>query len=116
MEEQEIIKDETKQVRIGFSHGDVNGIGYEVIIKTLMDKRIMDFITPIVFGLSKVASYHRKTVNAKDFNFNLIKRVDNANPRRPNIFNIDDREVKLDLGVSTSIAGEMSYLSLKAAV
>lgn len=116
MDQQDIQTEETKQVRIGFSHGDVNGIGYEVIIKTLMDKRIMDFITPVVFGLSKVASYHRKTINAKEFNFNLIKRVDTANPRRPNIFNIDDREVKLDLGMSTDIAGEMSYLSLKAAV
>lgn len=116
MNEQEEIIESFDQVRVGFTHGDINGIGYEVIIKTLMDKRIMDFINPVVFGHSKVASYHRKTINAKDFNFNLIKRVDAANPKRPNIFNIDEREVKIDLGISTSIAGEMSYLSLKAAV
>ena len=81
-----------------------------------MDKRIMEFINPIVFGHSKVASYHRKTINAKDFNFNLIKRTDTANPKRANIINIDDREVKIDLGLSTPIAGEMAYLSLKQAV
>lgn len=109
-------KDIKNQVRIGFTHGDVNGIGYEVIIKTLMDKRIMDMITPVVFGHSKVASYHRKTIHAKDFNFNLIKKVDAANPKRPNIFNIDDREVKIELGVPTKISGEMAYLSLKSAV
>jgi len=108
--------EQEKHVKIGFTHGDVNGIGYEIIIKTLMDKRIMEFITPIVFGHSKVASYHRKTVNAKDFNFNLIKRVDAANPKRPNIINIDEREVKIELGVSTKVAGEMAYLSLKLAV
>lgn len=104
------------QVRIGFTHGDVNGIGYEVIIKTLMDKRIMDMITPVVFGHSKVASYHRKTLKAKDFNFNLIKKVEAANPKRPNIINIDDREVKIELGIPTKISGEMAYLSLKSAV
>jgi 4-hydroxythreonine-4-phosphate dehydrogenase len=109
-------QDTDYQVRIGFTHGDVNGIGYEIIIKTLMDKRIMDLITPVVFGHSKVASYHRKTINAKDFNFNLIKRVDAANPKRPNIYNIDDREVKIELGMPTKVAGEMAYLSLKSAV
>jgi len=116
MTEQETSKDLTSQIRIGITHGDLNGIGYEIIIKTLMDRRIMEFINPIVFGHSKVASYHRKTIDAKDFNFNLIKRTDAANPKRANIINIDEREVKIDLGVSTPIAGEMAYLSLKQAV
>lgn len=107
---------EAEQVRIGFTHGDVNGIGYEIIIKTLADKRINELITPIVFGHSKVASYHRKTLKLKDFNFNLIKRVGAANPRRANIINIDDREVKIDLGMSTPIGGRMAYLSLISAV
>lgn len=105
-----------EQVRIGITHGDVNGIGYEVIIKSLADKRIMDSITPIVFGHSKVASYHRKTLNIRDFNFNLIKRPDNANPNRANIVNIDEREVKIDLGTPTQISGEMAFLSLKSAL
>jgi 4-hydroxythreonine-4-phosphate dehydrogenase len=59
-------------VRIGFTHGDINGIGYEIIIKSLIDNQINDLITPIVFGISKVASYHRKTLGLKDFNFNLF--------------------------------------------
>jgi len=107
---------EDENVRIGFTHGDINGIGYEIIIKTLSDPRIFEMVTPIVFGHSKVASYHRKTLDVKDFNFNLIKRVDTANPKRPNIINIDEREIKIDLGTSTKIAGEIAYLSLKAAV
>ncbi len=108
-------KDES-QVRIGFTHGDINGIGYEIIIKSLIDNQIVDLITPIVFGISKVASYHRKTLNLKDFNFNLVKRVDMANPKRPNIYNIYDREVKIDLGTLTNIAGQMAHQSLKAAI
>jgi len=102
--------------RIGFTHGDINGIGYEIIIKTLTDLRIVELITPIVFGISKVASYHRKTLSLQDFNFNLIKRVDGANPRRPNIFNIHEREVKIDLGTSTEVGGEMARLSLESAL
>jgi 4-hydroxythreonine-4-phosphate dehydrogenase len=108
-------KDDT-QVRIGFTHGDINGIGYEIIIKSLIDNQIMDLITPVVFGISKVASYHRKTLNLQDFNFNLIKRVDTANPKRPNIVNIYDREVKIELGTLSPIAGEMAHLALDAAL
>ncbi len=108
-------KDDT-HVRIGFTHGDINGIGYEIIIKSLIDNQIVDLITPIVFGISKVAFYHRKTLNLQDFNFNLIRRVDMANPRMANIVNIYDKEVKIDLGTLSNIAGEMAHLALKTAL
>lgn len=116
MEDTQVKLPELPPVRIGFTHGDVNGIGYEIIIKTLADDRINEMIVPIVFGHSKVASYHRKTLTVKDFSFNLIKRVDAANPRWANIYNITEREVKLDLGAMTKIGGEMAYCSLKSAV
>ena len=104
-----------KRVRVGITHGDVNGIGYEIIIKTLQDQRLMELYTIVVYGSSKVASYHRKALNINDFNFNLVKKADQAHPRRPNIVNIHDEEIKIDLGKSTSIAGELSFLSLEAA-
>ena len=104
-----------RRVRVGITHGDVNGIGYEIIIKTLQDQRLMELYTIVVYGSSKVASYHRKALNINDFNFNLIKKADQAHPRRPNIVNIHDEEIKIDLGKSTSIAGELALLSLEAA-
>lgn len=107
--------DKEKRVRIGITHGDVNGISYEIIIKTLQDQRLQELFTSVVYGSSKVASYHRKALNINDFNFNLVKKADQAHPRRPNIVNIHDEEIKLDLGKSTSIAGELALLSLEAA-
>ena len=104
------------RIRVGISHGDINGISYEIIIKTLQDKRLLELYTIIVYGSSKVASYHRKTLNINDFNFNLVKKAELAHPRRPNIINIHEEEVKIDLGKSTSIAGEQSLLSLEMAV
>jgi 4-hydroxy-L-threonine phosphate dehydrogenase PdxA len=44
---------DTSKIRVGITQGDINGIGYEVIIKTLMDSRILDFCTPIVYGSPK---------------------------------------------------------------
>jgi 4-hydroxythreonine-4-phosphate dehydrogenase len=104
-----------KRIRIGITHGDMNGIGYEIIIKTLQDQRLMELYTIIVYGSSKVASYHRKALNLNEFNFNVIKKADQAHPRRPNIINIHDEEIKIDLGKSTSVAGDLALLSLEAA-
>ena len=105
-----------KLIRVGITHGDINGISYEVIIKALRDNRIMELFTPIVYGSSKIASYHRKNLNINDFSFNLIKNVELASPKRPNIINCYENEVKINIGKSTNIAGKLSYLALKEAV
>ena len=107
---------ELKPPVTAISHGDTNGIGYEIIIKALADPRIFDFITPVVYGNSKLASYHRKTLALQNFNFNLVKNVESANPKRPNIININEDEIKIDLGKETPISGEMAYLSLEKAI
>ena len=101
---------------VGITHGDINSISYEIIIKTFVDNRLFEMMTPVVYGSSKVASYHRKTLNISDFTFNLIKKADAANPKRANIVNINDQEVKIDLGKSTQVAGELALQSLEAAI
>ena len=101
---------------IGITHGDINSISYEIITKSLADNRIFDFFTPVVYGSSKVASYYRKMLNVSDFAFNLIKKADMANPKRANIININDQEIKIEAGKSTSIAGELALHSLESAI
>ncbi len=104
------------RIVVGISHGDINSISYEVIIKTCLDLRILELFTPVVYGLSKVASYHRKLLNIADFSFNIIHRADQVNPKRPNLLNLNDKEIKIDLGESTEVAGEMALLSIDAAI
>jgi len=108
-------QEKEKRIRVGITHGDMNGISYEIILKTLQDQRLLETNTIIVYGSSKIASYYRKTLNITDFNFNVIHKADQAHPRKPNIFNIHDEEVKIDVGKSTPIAGELALLSLEAA-
>jgi 4-hydroxythreonine-4-phosphate dehydrogenase len=108
-------KKQTQRVVVGITHGDLNGIGYEVIIKSLHDQRMLEFISPIIYGTSKVASYHRKVLGMTDFNFNLIKNASAANPKRPNIINCHEEEVKIELGKSTDVAGKLAYDALELA-
>ncbi len=104
------------KIKIGISIGDVNGIGLEVIIKTLMDNRIMEYCTPIVYGHTKVASFHRKALGIDDFSFNVINNAREANDKCPNMINCWEEDVKIELGMTTEIGGKYAFISLEKAV
>jgi 4-hydroxythreonine-4-phosphate dehydrogenase len=104
-----------KPLRIGITHGDVNSVSYEIIIKTLSDSRMLELFTPVVYGSSKVASYHKKALNVADFNFHIIKSADQALDGKANMVNLFHHEIKIDLGQSTNIAGDAAYQALEAA-
>jgi 4-hydroxythreonine-4-phosphate dehydrogenase len=104
-----------QSIKIGISHGDVNGISYEVIIKSLAESRILDFFTPIVYGSSKVASYYKKILGIHDFNFHIIRSADQAMAGKANLVNIFQDEIKIVLGQNTGMAGRAAFQSLEAA-
>ncbi|MDD2438019.1 MAG: 4-hydroxythreonine-4-phosphate dehydrogenase PdxA [Massilibacteroides sp.] len=107
---------ENKLIRVGITHGDINGIGYEVILKTFSDNRVAELCTPIIYGSSKVAAYHRKALDLPQVNMNVILRAEEAGENRVNIINCIDDDTKVELSQSTSVAGEAAYKSLEAAV
>ncbi|HOT89332.1 MAG TPA: 4-hydroxythreonine-4-phosphate dehydrogenase PdxA, partial [Bacteroidales bacterium] len=80
-----------EKIKIAITQGDINGIGYEIIIKTLSNPRILELCTPIVYGSSKVASYHKKTLDLPDFNLNLVKNAASAIIKRANIINVYEK-------------------------
>lgn len=105
----------SEKLKIGISIGDINGIGLEVIIKSLMDLRILDFFTPIVYGNTKVASFHRKAIGVNDFSFNVINAASDANPKRPNMINCWQEDVKITLGEQNETGGKYAFISLQKA-
>ena len=107
---------EQHKIKVGITHGDINGIGYEVIIKALADSRILEMCTPIVYGSSKVAAYYRKAMDSEMFTFNSIFTAKEANPKRANIINCVNEDIRVELGKSTKQAGEASLAALEAAV
>lgn len=106
----------TDRIILGISHGDINGISYEVLMKTFADLRMLELFTPIIYGHSKVASYYKKHLNYNDIQFNLIKDADQAHPKRINIINCTENDLKIDIGKSTPIAGEAAYEALEMAM
>ena len=76
-----------RKIKIGISVGDLNGIGMEIIIKTFLDKRMLEFCTPIIFGSSKSAIFYRKLCEIKNFSFNTIGNIKNINEKQVNLIN-----------------------------
>ena len=108
--------DMENRLTVGFTHGDVNGIGYELIIKMMAENRICEVCTPVLFGSSKVAAYHRKALNIENFSLNSIQNARDANPKRCNIVNCVDDAIKVDLGQETPESDDAAVLALKAAL
>ncbi|MDD2550803.1 MAG: 4-hydroxythreonine-4-phosphate dehydrogenase PdxA [Bacteroidales bacterium] len=104
------------KVVVAITQGDINGIGYEVIIKTLSDNRIADFCVPVIYGSPKVAAYHRKAIKFENFNFNQVKDITEINSKRSNIINVMDDNVRVELGKNTEAGGEGSIQALEAAI
>jgi 4-hydroxythreonine-4-phosphate dehydrogenase len=104
------------RIKIGITQGDINSISYEVILKALMDNRVYESCTPILYGSPKVVAYHRKALNIANFSFNSIRTADEANAKRANLINVLDDNVRVELGKSTPQSGEAALLSLKAVI
>jgi 4-hydroxythreonine-4-phosphate dehydrogenase len=103
------------KIKVGISHGDINGIGYEVIIKTLMEPHILEMCTPIIYGSPKVAAYHRKALNIENVSFNHVRGAQEASANKANIINCIDENIRVELGKSTPSAGESSFYALEKA-
>jgi len=101
--------------RIGLSPGDLNGIGYEIILKTFSDARMFESLTPVLYGQSKAFSYYKKNFGLDSPNYSLTRDARQASDKKFNIINIVENEVKIDPGTPTDISAEMSVLSMKRA-
>ncbi|MCB0756020.1 MAG: 4-hydroxythreonine-4-phosphate dehydrogenase PdxA [Flavobacteriales bacterium] len=109
------MRKESGKIKVGISCGDLNGIGLEIIIKTFLDNRVLELVTPVLYASSKTCAEYRKALEIKDFSFNEIKKLEDANPKRANVINVWDDEVTLTLGKPTKQSGELALKSLQAA-
>lgn len=102
-------------IRVAITHGDTNGVGYELIFKTFEENNIFDICTPIVYGSAKIATYHRKAIDSNT-NFYVINSADEARDGQLNLVNCFDQEIVVTLGHPSEEAGLAALIALEAAV
>jgi len=106
---------EEKKIRVAITHGDINGVGYEVIIKAFEDPAMLELCTPIIYGSSKLAEYHGKLLDTEP-HYNVIKNVNEARDGHLNLLEVINGEVKVDLGTPTPEAGEAAKVAIDRAI
>lgn len=106
---------EDRRIRIGITQGDINGVGYEVILKTFAEPAMLELCTPIVYGSPKVAAYHRKSLDLPT-NFSIVESAENAAPGRLSIVNCNGDDVKVEFANPTPEAGHAALAALEKAV
>lgn len=107
--------EDNNKIRVGITHGDINGVGYEVILKTFADPTMLELCTPIIYGSPKVAAYHRKAMDIQA-NFSIINSADDAMPDRLSILNCTEDELKVELSKPTTEAGKAALDALERAL
>ena len=106
---------EDRKIRVAITHGDTNGIGYELIFKTFAEPEMLELCTPIIYGSPKIAAYHRKAMNIQA-SFSIINRAEDAQDGRVNLLTCFDDEVKVEIGTPTKESGEAALKALDRAM
>jgi 4-hydroxythreonine-4-phosphate dehydrogenase len=104
-----------RKLKIGFTCGDTNGIGTELIIKSLSDNRILEFCTPIVFASNKLINFYRKTLPDLPFNYSSLKDFNSVNHKQINIYNCWQEEIAVEPGELNKTGGDYAVKSLLSA-
>jgi 4-hydroxythreonine-4-phosphate dehydrogenase len=102
--------------RIGITLGDINGIGPEVVMKSLQDPRILNLLTPVIYGSTRVLSYYKKLLGLDDFAYSQIKTPGQYALKTINVFNCWEEPIEINPGKPDPQAGKAALLSLKQAV
>lgn len=105
-----------KKIRVGITHGDTNGIGYEIILKTLSEPGFTELCTPVLYGSSRIATYYRKGMSIEQFSFNTIKSPQEIRNGVNNLIEVLGDDVNVEPGVESASAGKAAFISLERAV
>jgi 4-hydroxythreonine-4-phosphate dehydrogenase len=105
-----------QKVRVGISIGDINGIGPEVIIRTLNHPRILELCTPVIYGSAKVIAYHKNVANLNSFNFSSQQSAERLNYHKVNVINCWEDTVNINLGQATEEGGRCAHIALDRSV
>ncbi|NDV81123.1 4-hydroxythreonine-4-phosphate dehydrogenase PdxA [Bacteroides sp. 51] len=103
------------KIRIGITQGDINGVGYEVILKTFAEPAMLELCTPIIYGSPKVAAYHRKSLDLPT-NFSIINTASEAAYNKLSVLNCTNDEVKVEFSKPDTEAGKAALDALERAL
>lgn len=104
------------KIKVGITQGDVNGIGYEVILKAFSDSTMLDLCSPVVYGSKKYSAEHKKNLKMDSFPFFYIDDASDAKRNKVNLVDCCQDTEELFLGTPTKASGKAAFDALDKAV
>src|SRR5688500_4153239 len=101
--------------RIGITLGDINGVGPEVVIKALSDTRMLNLITPIIYGSTRTLATYKKLLNIEEFNYSQVRNKGQFAARQINVVTCWDDNLEVTPGKASKETGKASLAALKQA-
>lgn len=103
------------RIRIGFTLGDVNGVGPEVVLKALEDKRMLGICTPVIYGNNKIISFYKKLCNLEGLSYSTVNSADQATHKSVHVINCIQQDVMIMPGQENEVGARVALASLEAA-
>ncbi len=108
---------EERLIRVGITQGDMNGVGYEVILKTFAEEVMTDICTPVIYGSARAAQHYQETLtDTEPVPLNTITRAEKAEEGKVNLINCIAPDCPIAPGESTAEGGMAAFVALEAAV
>lgn len=99
---------------IGISQGDPNGVGIEVVLKTLQHDFILENCVPVLYANPKSIDFYIKLLNIENFKYNLINTIKEAKPNKINLIASSKEPFEISVGIADEKAGKEAFLAVKA--
>lgn len=107
----------SNKLKIGITQGDINGIGWELILKIFANGDLCELFTPVVYGSEAAAKYYQKSIKLDEqVNFNIVDSASHASAERVNLVVCGDKNASITPGKPSKAGGEAAAAALRSAI
>ncbi|MBQ7554557.1 MAG: 4-hydroxythreonine-4-phosphate dehydrogenase PdxA [Bacteroidaceae bacterium] len=106
---------EDSKIRVSITQGDINGVGFELVLKAFQDPTMLELCTPVIYGSPKVAAFHRKSMDIPT-NFSIINSAADTADDTVNLVNCSDEETKVEFAKTDPEAAKAAWNAMQRAI
>lgn len=107
---------ENELVKIGITQGDPNGIGLELIIRTLADENIYKYCIPVVYASPKAFIFYKKQLAMEEPRYHLVGSAAEARAGKLNLVVSNDQAPEVQAGTASAESGAEALKALDKAI
>tara|TARA_B100000575_G_C23081310_1_gene623018 strand:- start:407 stop:1444 length:1038 start_codon:yes stop_codon:yes gene_type:complete len=109
------LKDQKNKIKVGFTTGDMNGIGPEILLNSLKNAELLSLCTPVIYGPLKNLNYTLSHLGF-EISFNKISSVDKSKEGKINVIDNFKNPPEISFGALNKEVGYAAFESIKEGV